>query len=90
MLKIGTRPQKNPTSRGGSLSTVSGFFPPSCCHWLLNQKAAMVYNFNMQWKKFKLDIKVDRGDYWARSIITKVYCENSCFLKLFTYFNFPQ
>ncbi|KIK63515.1 hypothetical protein GYMLUDRAFT_469088 [Collybiopsis luxurians FD-317 M1] len=32
-----------------------------------------VYQFNMTWKQYKVDCKVDREDFWTRSILTKVH-----------------
>ncbi len=46
---------------------------------LLLSQIAMVYYFNTQWKQFKVDFRVNKGDYWVRSIISKVYCAKGFF-----------
>ena len=34
----------------------------------------MVYYFHTQWKKYRVDYKTNRGDFWVNSVISKVHC----------------
>ncbi|KLO11799.1 hypothetical protein SCHPADRAFT_455148 [Schizopora paradoxa] len=34
---------------------------------------AMVYYFHTQWKKYKVDYKTNRSDFWVNSVISKVH-----------------
>lgn len=41
----------------------------------LHPRSAMVYYFNLEWKKYKAKYHADRDDSWTKAIISKVHCE---------------